>query len=173
MQKVQNSDSRNFRICDEFCKKFKIQIHESATIHDCAAWLKWSWNLKFLRYLVPDRCVKERPRRALNWPQTMAMFYLPLSGMIFGFAALIYEISHYKTVKRFVWSSSGPRRTHEQRVKCLILEYDVKTIVDGIYEDTGDIWVCFSPRKMRPRSRSCEGNFDADRGNRKSTIFFI
>lgn len=59
-------------------------------------------------------------------------------------------------MKRYQWINvskrrngfSGPSGENLDVMKRLELEYEVKTVVDGIYDHGNDLWVCFN-RKIQ------------------------
>lgn len=74
------------------------------------------------------------------------MFYLLLGGYCVGAVGLMWEICHTETAKRFAWKTHGSPDVTILRLKQLAAEYNVKSIVDGIYENGGDVWVCYTPK---------------------------
>lgn len=77
------------------------------------------------------------------------MFYLLWGGCCIGGIALFWEVCNAKTAKLFAWStggSDGSNGSPQMRLKQLTAAYEIKTVVDGIYEHGGDVWVCFTPK---------------------------
>lgn len=106
--------------------------------------------------------MREKPRRGFNAEQTASMFYMLFVGIGIGFIALLWEMLHKTTAKRFHFISvqkrrngfSGPAGKKVQIMRTLEIQFDLKTIVDGIYDQTNDVWVCFT-RKNATSKKIC------------------
>lgn len=96
--------------------------------------------------MTPNRCVKERPRQALNYLQTSTMFFIPVAGICCGFLALIWELWHYRGLKQRPEHIEDQSQTLLQAfVHHLTIEYKIKEISNGNNSSGKDVWVCFTP----------------------------